>query len=178
MRISQKCQYALKAVLELARQGGDAPISIAAIGQAQSIPPQFLQVIMRELRQGGFVESRRGKEGGYLLARKPADLLLGDIIRFLESDFGPSDDHADDVFAGVWNDVQAAVTNVVDGVTFADLVERDQANQSDFAPDYVILVVLVIARIVHSSSSLAQRVTSQQWQPQHSDSCVRTTLGF
>lgn len=143
MRISQKCFYALKAILELAKHRSDRPLSIAAIGEAQAIPPQFLQVIMRELRQGGFVESRRGKEGGYLLAQDPKQLSLGDIIRFLEGGFGPvvgTSDQNDDscVFSGVWNDVQQAVANVVDNVTIADLVERERHSGANFAPDYVI----------------------------------------
>ena len=144
MRLSQKCLYALRAVLELAkRQQAAEPVSIAAIGQAQDIPNQFLQVIMRELRQGGFVESRRGKEGGYLLARPAAELPVGDVVRFLEGEFVPRDDHdpaGDGVtaFTQLWQDVGSALDAVFDGVSFGDLMDRERAQQAASVPNYVI----------------------------------------
>ncbi len=73
MLVSQKSQYALRAVFELARRNGGLPVKIADIAEAQAIPQRFLEVIMNQLKQGGFVESRRGKRGGYLLARSAGD---------------------------------------------------------------------------------------------------------
>lgn len=86
MRLAQKTVYAVRAVFELAmREPSGEPVAIATIAQAQKIPAQFLQVIMRELRQGGFVDSRRGKDGGYLLGRPAADLAVGEVVRFLKA---------------------------------------------------------------------------------------------
>lgn len=140
MRLSQKTYYALRAALELAKRPLGEPISIAAIAANQQIPPQFLQVIMRELRQGGFVESRRGKEGGYLLAMPPRELSVGTVVRFLEGDFAP----VDGVDAGggdfpaftqLWLDARDALDAVFDRTSFADLIERERAQA---AHDYVI----------------------------------------
>lgn len=140
MRIAQKTYYALRALLELARQNGKGPLSIAAIGEAEDIPPQFLQVIMRELRQGGFVESRRGKDGGYLLNRNPHNLCMGEVIRFLEGDVAPVDLQSDDhpVFHQTWLLVQDTVNELYDGICFQELVERDQQHNAGNYHDYII----------------------------------------
>jgi Rrf2 family cysteine metabolism transcriptional repressor len=142
VRLSQKTYYALRSVLELAKHPGSDPVSIAAIAASQQIPPQFLQVIMRELRQGGFVDSRRGKEGGYLLARKPSDIPVGEVVRFLEGDFTPVDDQdhgsGEDfpAFTQLWQDARTALDHVFDTTSFADLIDRERAASA--AGDYVI----------------------------------------
>ncbi|MBW7997747.1 MAG: Rrf2 family transcriptional regulator [Candidatus Glassbacteria bacterium] len=90
MQISNKCCYALRALFELSRRYSDQrPIKIATVASAQSIPKRFLEVILNELRQGGFVESRRGVDGGYLLAREPEDISVGEIIRFVDGNLAP-----------------------------------------------------------------------------------------
>lgn len=140
MRIAQKTSYALKALLELARRHGQGTASIASIGSAEHIPAQFLQVIMRELRQGGFVESRRGKEGGYLLAREPNAISMGEVIRFMEGDVAPVDlsteQHA--VFLPTWLAVQDTVNKLYDSISFAELLDRDQQQRQQQVPDYCI----------------------------------------
>jgi len=69
VNVSQKSRYALKAVLELSFRYGQGPISISQIARAQAIPARFLEAILAQLKRGGFVASRRGNEGGYILAR-------------------------------------------------------------------------------------------------------------
>ena len=64
MFVSQKCQYALRAVFELAKQYGKGPTKILHIAELQAIPVRFLEVILVQLKRGGFVDSQRGKEGG------------------------------------------------------------------------------------------------------------------
>ena len=71
MNISVKGDYALHAIFDLALQRPGQPIKIADIARRQKIPQKFLELILSRLKQGGFVESRRGAEGGYLLARPP-----------------------------------------------------------------------------------------------------------
>ena len=84
MNISVKGEYALHAVFDLALQRPGEPVKIADIARRQQIPQKFLELILAGLKQGGFVESRRGAEGGYLLA-KPADsITVGQVIRFME----------------------------------------------------------------------------------------------
>ena len=84
MNISVKGEYALHAVFDLALQTPGEPVRIADIARRQKIPQKFFELILAGLKQGGFVESRRGAEGGYLLA-KPADsITVGEVIRFIE----------------------------------------------------------------------------------------------
>jgi Rrf2 family protein len=83
MRVSAKVDYALRASLELAAAGG-GPTKGERISQAQDIPLKFLENILLELRHAGLVQSQRGAEGGYWLARPPAEIKLADVIRAVE----------------------------------------------------------------------------------------------
>ncbi|HLA85665.1 MAG TPA: Rrf2 family transcriptional regulator [Thermoguttaceae bacterium] len=136
MLLSQKCQYALRAVFEVAKRSGEGPIKIEAIARSQAIPPRFLAAILNQLKQGGFVESRRGVEGGYLLARSADSLSVGEIIRFVEGPVAPvicvTEKGAGEcplrgrcVFMSMWREAQEAMENVYDNTTFQDLVERE-----------------------------------------------------
>lgn len=87
--VSQKCQYAIRAAFELSRRYGQGPVKIGDIAEAQAIPLRFLQVILNQLRRAGFVESKRGADGGYLLARQPDRVTAGDIVRFVEGPLVP-----------------------------------------------------------------------------------------
>ncbi len=147
--ISQKCQYALRAIFELAKHHGQGPTKIADVAEAQAIPPRFLEVILSQLKQGEFVTSRRGAEGGYLLARDPGGLLVGEIIRFVEGPIGPvgcvtgeSEQqcplHGDCVFLDMWGKVQQAVSAIYDTTTFEYLVAEDARRAKRYVPSYAI----------------------------------------
>ena len=150
MRVSQKCQYALRAIFELAKRNGQGPIKIAEIAEIQAIPPRFLEVILSQLKQAGFVDSQRGNEGGYLLARDPSSLSVGDIIRFVQGSIAPVmclvDDkkdkkcrlYGDCVFLPMWKEAQQAVLDVYDSTTFDVLVERDLQREGQYVPGYTI----------------------------------------
>ena len=148
MKISQKCYYALRALCELARDGNQEPHSIAAIGKSQEIPPLFLQSILRELKQSGLVESRRGKEGGYVLALPLREITVGKVIRFFEGDLAPAACAAADppsckrrracALREVWQDAAQAASRIYDGVTLADLLERERAKKMESGEDYAI----------------------------------------
>src|SRR5437773_5429772 len=84
MRVSAKADYALRAVIELAVIGGDAPVKGERIAQAQEIPLKFLENILGDLRQAGLVRSQRGVEGGYWLARPAAEITVAEVIRAVE----------------------------------------------------------------------------------------------
>ena len=84
MNISVKGEYALQAIFDLATQKPGEPVKIADIARRQKIPQKFLELILAGLKQGGFVESRRGAEGGYLLARPADSLTVGEVLRFVE----------------------------------------------------------------------------------------------
>src|SRR5437763_12260574 len=84
MNISVKAEYALQALLDLAMHHRGVPVKIADIARRQKIPQKFLELILAGLKQGGFVESRRGAEGGYLLARPAEAITVGEVVRYME----------------------------------------------------------------------------------------------
>ncbi len=147
--LSQKCQYALRAVFELSKSYGAGPVKIGSVAGAQDIPQRFLEVILAELKRGGFLESRRGSDGGYTLVRSPQTLTVGEIIRFVEGPIGPVEcvtgKPADGcrlypgcAFLGMWRRVQDAVAGVYDTTTFGDLLESEAKAAGEFVPSYAI----------------------------------------
>lgn len=140
MAISQKCLYALRAIYELARGGGNEPRKIGAIADAQGIPVRFLENILNSLKSGGFVDSARGKDGGYYLSRKASDITVGEIIRFIQGPLGPVECTAkfaeDDpgkgcVFRPLWDKAREALESVYDGTTIQDLVDKSKSGCSE-----------------------------------------------
>jgi Rrf2 family protein len=138
VNVSQKSRYALKAVLELSVRFGQGPISISQIAKTQAIPARFLEAILAQLKRGGFVASRRGNEGGYILARPPAEVSVGDVLRVLQ---GPplatlcanhpqvECPHGGGcVFAKLWERACAAVDAVYDTTDFQTMTEEYRAN--------------------------------------------------
>ncbi len=79
--LSQRTRYAIRALLHLGDRYGQGPIQLAEIADEQNIPGKFLTVILSEMRRAGFVETMRGKEGGYWLSRPPSEITYGDIVR-------------------------------------------------------------------------------------------------
>ena len=149
MTISQKCQYGLRAIFHLAKQQGEGPITAAEIAEAQAIPARFLEQILGQLRQGGFVESRRGVQGGYLLAIAPAALSVGEIIRFIDGPLLPvrcvgGDKtidcplRGDCAFMGLWSRARDAVAKVYDETTFEDLINEERAATEKYVASYCI----------------------------------------
>lgn len=89
MLISRKTKYAIKALQYLAKVSDHQPVLISEISESQSIPHKFLELILLELKKHGFVQSRKGKGGGYLLSKNPEDITLSDVINGLEGGFAP-----------------------------------------------------------------------------------------
>ena len=87
--LSKKAKYAIKALLALAEADPDEPMRIADLARAEQIPPKFLELILLDLRNQGLLRSRKGKGGGYLLARDPADIYLGQIVRMFDGPLAP-----------------------------------------------------------------------------------------
>jgi len=84
MRVSAKSDYALRALIEIASRGDDAPVSAEEVGRLQDIPHGFLQAILADLRRAGIVISVRGQSGGWRMARKSNEVTLADIIRAVD----------------------------------------------------------------------------------------------
>ena len=144
MNISVKSEYALKAVFDLAAQylGAVAnssampPVKIADIAKRQKIPQKFLELILSGLKQAGFVESRRGAEGGYLLA-KPADqITVGEVIASVEGRRKRADKAGP--FSDMWDAVDECVDRVVDRTTFAELARSWRDRQTEYVPNWEI----------------------------------------
>lgn len=148
--ISKRSQYALKALLELSRRWGDGPVRIGEIAEVRRIPRKFLEVIMGDLRKGGFVAARRGSEGGYLLVRSPEQISIGSVIRYLEEEAyavaastarpkrGGRGEARADVFEPLWTRVRSEVSKILDGTTFRDLLEEEARAEREFIPSYAI----------------------------------------
>ena len=134
MSVSLKCQYGLRALFELSRRYGEGLVGIPEIAGAQAIPQRFLENIMNQLRQGGFVESRRGKGGGFTLARSPESITVGDIIQFIDGGIYGVGCMGDRplhqcrlqgacVFLPVWLEAKAALESVYHSRTLQDLLD-------------------------------------------------------
>lgn len=144
MNISVKSEYALKAVFDLASQYLSAnqrtnmgPVKIADIARRQNIPQKFLELILAGLKQSGFVDSRRGAEGGYLLARPPDSITVGEVLRAVES-VKTSQRGNSDPFADIWSRVDTAVSGILDHTTFAELARSWQEKHTEYIPNWEI----------------------------------------
>ncbi|MFS3127426.1 RrF2 family transcriptional regulator [Nocardioides sp. Bht2] len=84
MRVSAKSDYALRALIEMARREGSGPVSAEELGRLQDIPHGFLQAILADLRRAGVVVSQRGQSGGWRLAGKPENVSIADVIRAVD----------------------------------------------------------------------------------------------
>ena len=133
MSVSQRCQYALRAILELSQRNVSGPLTVAEIAVAQGVPRRFLEAILVQLKNSGIVESRRGMRGGYLLAVSPADLTVGQVIRcvdgpvmMVKSAPGEYPPNNGSTFEPLWKKARLAVEQVYDSTTFQDLVDKQR----------------------------------------------------
>lgn len=137
MLVTQKKQYALRAIFELAKQQGEEPIKTSTIAEAQAIPLRFLEVIMGQLKRAGIVNSKRGFFGGYTLSRSADQLCVGDIFRVLDKEDnaeaclactskGSCPFLGDCVFMELWDRAQCAVDTVYDQTTIQALIDREK----------------------------------------------------
>jgi Rrf2 family cysteine metabolism transcriptional repressor len=139
MRISSKGHYGLLAVAELARHYDEGLISLAEIATAEHLPLPYLEQIIAPLRMAGIVEATRGLHGGYRLARKPSDITVGEVVRWLEGPIalvecttegyvsGSCEREAGCTSRGVWNRVSDAINDVLNTLTLADVIAGEPA---------------------------------------------------
>lgn len=140
-KFSTKCIYALRAVLELALHESLKVVNSQQIASAQGIPLRFLEIILSELRQGGFVESKRGNAGGYVLARLPETITVAQVIDFIEGYKANVQEPANQVdgpFAALWQELDNACSKVLSSISFAALAEEELRKRNLRAPNYVI----------------------------------------
>src|SRR3954465_7087209 len=86
--LSQRTRYTIRALLHLADRYGEGPVQLSEIAAAQNIPPKFLTVMLSQMIRDGLVQSRRGREGGYWLARPPGEISYGELVRLTRGSLG------------------------------------------------------------------------------------------
>ena len=142
MKLSTRGKYGVRALFEIARNFGKGPLAIKEIAERQKISLSYLEQILHRLGKAGIIESVRGPHGGYELARKPADLTIGDVIRVLEGPIalshclepgeGGNCYQADDCVARmVWSRVGAKIEEALDSITFEQLLKQYHGKDRD-----------------------------------------------
>jgi Rrf2 family protein len=144
--LSKKAKYAIKALLALADHDREEPVRIADLARDEQIPAKFLELILLDLRNQGILQSRKGKGGGYLLARDPAQIYIGQIVRMFDGPLAPvpcasqtgyvrcADCRNEDV-CGVrlaMREVRDATAKILDGTSIASL--RRQVERASLLP--------------------------------------------
>jgi len=148
MKISKKCQYALKAILELAWRNDGQAVKTNDIAGSQRISQRFTEIILNELKHGGFVESKRGNEGGYLLTRDPKTLTVREVIEYIQGkisvapealkDNGDAPLFGNEAFKELWREVNDSISEVCSNKTFADLIDFEKVKRERCVPNYSI----------------------------------------
>lgn len=145
MKLSTRSRYGMRAALELAVDYEKGPLQIKVIAQRQGISNKYLEQLMAVLKGAGLLRSVRGPKGGYLLARKPADITVYEVFKVLEGpvytvecveheDFCPR--CAECLTRQVWSEMDKAIVEVLESVTLQDLVDR--ARKGDETANYQI----------------------------------------
>lgn len=152
--ISKKTKYGLQALLILARDFGAGPVLIADLAESERIPKKFLELILLQLKNAGILGSRKGKGGGYFLARDPALVTMGEAIRVLEGPLAPvpcvsesayqrCEECHDENSCGirlVMKDVRDAMVEILDHSSLKEVLQRsrDASNQARKVIDFSI----------------------------------------
>jgi Rrf2 family protein len=136
--LSRKARYALRALYALADDPAGGPVLIADLAAREQIPHKFLELILLELRNAGILRSKKGKGGGYALARPPGEITLGQVIRVVDGPLAPIPCVSERAYARceecvseahcgtrmVMKEVRDAMAKILDGTTLADVSAR------------------------------------------------------
>ena len=142
--LSKKTKYGLKAMLELAGEAAQAPLQASELADRQRLPRKFLEAILLELTRHGLLQSKLGRGGGYVLARKPGDITVGEIIRILEGPlalipcvsqtaYRRCEECLDEETCGIrlaMKEVRDATSHILDNTTLAGLHARVRASRA------------------------------------------------
>lgn len=132
LHLSAKSEYAIKALVCLALADGDDPVQAREIVAFTGIPPKFLDQVMHDLRRGGFVESRRGVGGGYVLLRAPTAISFFDVVDMIDGSHGGKGrmrggGQAELLVAPVWDEARECLRRILRSATIADAAARAAA---------------------------------------------------
>ena len=142
MRISTKGHYGLKAMFFLALHYGPDPIPLKNVAERQGLSENYLEQLIATLRKAGLVKSVRGAQGGYILARAPSEINVGDIIRVLEGPIAPLECVSEGVPSvcdqfdfcitrTVWEKVRDSIVEVLDSISLADMCRDAEKSHRD-----------------------------------------------
>jgi len=135
LRLSTKGRYGVLAMVELALQYGDGPVSIKEIAEKQNFSDSYMEQLFSTLKNAGLVKSIRGARGGYILAREPSDITVGQIIRALEGPIELAEcidgggkqicsKSPECVTRGLWKDISDSISNIIDNRSLQDLLGK------------------------------------------------------
>jgi len=141
MKISSKGEYGIRALLELALRFGGGYIQSTEIATARNIPENYLYQLLITLRKAGLIRSRRGPQGGHMLARPPEHISLAEAIIALEGPLAPTSCSQDEMYndcefneqcvvRDVWRRVTAATERILEETTFAELAQSEREKRS------------------------------------------------
>jgi Rrf2 family cysteine metabolism transcriptional repressor len=123
MKLSTKGRYGVILMVDLGMYYGEGPVSLKSVAERQDLSEHYLEQLIAPLRNAGLVRSIRGAYGGYVLAKSPQEITVGDIIRVLEGPITIVDDPEEEL-KDLWERVRHAINEVLDSVTLQDLVEK------------------------------------------------------
>lgn len=150
MRVSLKATYGIMASIDLAIQNGRIPVQSKAIARRQTIPVRFLEQVLHAMKQAGLVDSVRGAQGGYVLAKAPSEISLAEIVEALDGPLtmpkqsplshrrGSGGTPFDLLLSDIWAQVRQAELGVLSAVTLKDLVDRHRQLDQERALMYHI----------------------------------------
>ncbi len=135
MRRSARIDYACKALLELSLYWpGKDPVQISTIAKNQHIPMKFLTQILLNLKQAGYVQSIRGKKGGYILAKSPRKIQLNELIENLGGAIADNEQngHGNGIMDLIWGEIDAAVVKAMEEINFEIICDRKRLQDKAF----------------------------------------------
>ena len=130
MNISKKAEYAIKAVINIARHTNNKPLQISEISKTESIPTKFLEQILLNLKNNGILTSKRGANGGYLLAKSKDDISIGMILDIIDGPFDPVGIHSSNHLSAGLEECFGQMIEIVNGhlnqFTIKDILEIEE----------------------------------------------------
>jgi Rrf2 family protein len=139
LKISTRGEYGIRAILDIALHSDEGPVTLKSISGRQDISEPYLEQLIGGLRKAGLVVSTRGSQGGYVLAREPSQITIGDLIRVLEGPIAPVDCVNEQMGDSgccsnvnrcatrvLWRKLRDSMTEVLDSTTLADLIDTSK----------------------------------------------------
>jgi Rrf2 family protein len=130
MKISKKAEYAMRAVIGIARNPRNIPLQISELSNSESIPIKFLEQILLSLKKAGTLRSKRGASGGYYLEKDPSEISLGSILEIIDGPFDPiglaTGNRPGTGLEECFSDLSEIVINHLDQCSIQDIIEKEK----------------------------------------------------